>query len=202
TIVHVQDQASLASELSLWINQQFTQAISEQIELNESVKLALRYFYAYMSKNQRASLAQFNTVFFYEPDDFLILDSATQRNLELIKNAHDGTSKNTLFELMDCAKTAMCSRMIKKWIQRPLVKKEAIIQRQDVIALLYSDISLVNGIEQLLIRIGDIERVVGRIALDRAAIADYLALSRALLIIPECKNLLQKSVHVILVRII
>src|SRR5690606_1645545 len=90
----------------------------------------------------------------------------------------------------------------KKWIQRPLVKKEAIIQRQDVIALLYSDISLVNGIEQLLIRIGDIERVVGRIALDRAAIADYLALSRALLIIPECKNLLQKSVHVILVRII
>ena len=93
---------------------------------------ALHYFYAYMSKHQRSSLDLFTSISFYKSDDFLMLDSATQRNLELVKNAHDGSSKNSLLSVLDAAKTAMGSRMIKKWILRPLVKKEAIMQRQDV----------------------------------------------------------------------
>src|SRR5579872_2499383 len=89
---------------------------------------------------------------------------------------------------MDCEKTAMGSRMIKKWIQRPLVKKEAIVQRQDVIALLCDDIALAHALEQLLMRIGDIERIIGRIALDRAPVADYCALSKALTFVPDFRG--------------
>lgn len=203
TVVH-DDQASVTDELmSAWMHRQFSQAIIAQFEHSQAMKLAMRYFYAYMSKNQRACLDQFTTVLFYSPDDFLLLDSATQRNLELIKNAQDGSSKNTLFELMDCAKTSMGSRMIKKWILRPLVKKEAIIQRQDAVALFSDNVSLVNSLEQLLVSVGDVERIVGRIALDRASLADYCSLSRSLALLPQCKEFLRSSAErIILVRII
>lgn len=201
TIVHDENVVE-HNDTSEWMKTHFNKEAQQEIEQNESMRLALHYFYAYMSKNQRASLDQFNTIFFYKPDDFLILDSATQRNLELIKNAHDGTSKNTLFEIMDCAKTSMGSRMIKKWITRPLVKKEAIIQRQDAVALLVANVVLVTALEQILVRIGDMERIIGRIALHRASVLDYGALSRCLIELPSCVQLLSEHTNTLLVRII
>src|SRR5260221_458021 len=176
TVVH--DEQHTENDANNWVKQQFSQSAYEQIDSDESMRQALFYFYAYMSKHQRSSLDQFTTLFFYKPDDFLIMDAATQRNLELVKNAHDGSSKNTLLSVMDRARTAMGSRMIKKWILRPLVKKEAIVQRQDVINVCCADVALVNNVEQLLAHIGDVERVVGRIALQRASLIDYSALSR------------------------
>ncbi len=199
TVVH--DESS-QHDAQQWLQQQFTQSAYEQVDSDEAMRQALFYFYAYMSKHQRASLDQFTTLFFYKPDDFLIMDAATQRNLELVKNAHDGTSKNTLFSVMDRARTAMGSRMIKKWILRPLVKKEAIVQRQDVINLCCADVALVNNVEQLLAHIGDVERVVGRIALQRASLLDYSALSRMLLIIPQFKKSISAYKHIFLMRVI
>lgn len=200
TIVH--DRAEIVQDGAQWIAKLFSSSAHEQIQHSDSIKQALFYFYAYMSKTQRASLEQFNTLFFYKPEDFLILDSATQKNLELIKNAQDGSSKNTLFQVMDCARTAMGSRMIKKWLARPLVKKEAILQRQDVVASFIADITLVHSIEKLLASIGDIERVVGRIALQRAVYADYLALAQALTIIFQLKQLLLSKKDILILRII
>lgn len=187
---------------NLWMEKQFSSAICAQLRDKNAMQEALRYFYAYMAKHQRSSLDQFTNIFFYKPDDFLILDAATQRNLELVKNAHDGTSKNTLLSIMDRAKTAMGSRMIKKWILRPLVKKEAIVQRQDVIVLCCSDLRMMNELEQLLVKIGDVERVIGRIALQRASLFDYSALSRMLAIIPHIKYVLLMHKNVLLIRII
>lgn len=200
TVVHADPEK--LDEQKTWIEKQFSQTIQSQLEADEAKHQALRYFYAYMSKHQRLSLDQFTTIFFYTSDDFLMMDAATQRNLELVKNAHDGTTKNTLLSIMDHAKTAMGSRMIKKWIVRPLIKKEPIMQRQDVIAVCCSDLIFVNTIEQLLAKIGDCERVIGRIALQRATLADYVALARMLSLIPECKQSLLKHHSVVLLRII
>ena len=113
TVVHDNAEISAHDDATQWTKKQFTQSACAQIDSDESMRQALFYFYAYMAKSQRSSLDQFNTIFFYKPDDFLIMDAATQRNLELVKNAHDGTSKNTLFSIMDRARTAMGSRMIK-----------------------------------------------------------------------------------------
>lgn len=202
TIVHDNDEQSFEDDAVQWTKKQFAQSACAQIESDEAMRQALFYFYAYMSKHQRSSLDQFTTLFFYKPDDFLIMDAATQRNLELIKNAHDGTNKNTLLSVMDRARTAMGSRMIKKWLLRPLIKKEAIVQRQDVIKLCCDDIALVNGLEQLLSSTGDVERVVGRIALQRASLLDYSALSRMLMIVPELKRSVLQRKDVVLMRVI
>lgn len=199
TVVH--DESS-QDDAHTWLKQQFPQSACEQVDSDESMRQALFYFYAYMSKHQRSSLDQFTTLFFYKPDDFLIMDAATQRNLELVKNAHDGTSKNTLLSVMDRARTAMGSRMIKKWILRPLVKKEAIVQRQDVINVCCADVALVNNVEQLLAHVGDVERVVGRIALQRASLIDYSALARMLLVVPQFKKTVAAYKHIFLMRVI
>jgi DNA mismatch repair protein MutS len=199
TVVHSEQQETDSAE---WIKKQFSAITCTQLESDHAMQQALHYFYAYMAKHQHSSLDQFTTISFYKPDDFLILDAATQRNLELVKNAHDGTSKNTLLSIMDKAKTAMGSRMIKKWLLRPLVKKEAIMQRQDVVALCCSEIMLVNTLEQLLANIGDVERVVGRIALQRASLIDYSALTRMLSIIPQLKQTILAHKDIMLMRII
>jgi DNA mismatch repair protein MutS len=200
TVVH--REQSIEDDAQQWLQKQFSESTCAQIKSDDAQREALFYFYAYMSKGQRESLDQFTILFFYKPDDFLIMDAATQRNLELIKNAHDGSSKNTLLSVMDRARTSMGSRMIKKWILRPLIKKETIVQRQDVVTLLCTDIALVNILEQLLSQIGDVERVVGRIALQRASLMDYSVLSRMLTIIPQFKCSIQLYRDIFLMRII
>lgn len=146
----------------------------------ESVQQALQMFYGYVRKNQLEAVDHFNRLVWYEPEDFLLLDSATSRNLELVKNNHDGTSKHTLFEVMDKAVTAMGSRTIKKWILRPLADMHAIVHRQEVVAYLLHNSIVAQQIGTLLTNIADAERVIGRIALRRATFSEYLVLQQIL----------------------
>ena len=131
-----------------------------------------------------------------------MLDGPTQRNLELVKNVHDGSRKNTLLSVIDRAVTGMGSRMIKKWLLRPLVKKEAIIQRQNVIEKYIKDDSLSQKTNELLKQIGDVERVVGRIALHRANVTDYKVLLHVLSLLPDLHNTLAQRSDVALLQII
>lgn len=117
-----------------------------------------------------------------------MLDAATQRNLDLVKNA-EGSTKHTLFAVLDNASTSMGSRMLKKWIQRPLIKREAIEQRLDVVAFFAHDAARMNQARELFSAISDVERVVGRIALGRAQMPDYLTLRSSLSVIPHLKAL-------------
>jgi DNA mismatch repair protein MutS len=173
-----------------WIRDQFDKQLIETVEKQEAIRLALYYFYAYVRRNQESALSQFKTITWYRPDDFLLLDAATQRNLELVKNAHDGSRKNTLFSIMDHARTPMGSRMIKKWIQRPLINQDAIVQRQDAIASLLDDVVGTQQLEDVLSGLGDVERIVGRIALRRCHLNDFLSLNSALRLIPTLHELL------------
>ncbi len=175
-----------------WI-EGFSDGNQKQIADHDSLRLALFYFYAYLSKTHLQSIDQFNNLFLYKPDDFLILDAATQRNLELTRNVHDGGRSSTLLSVLDGAATPMGSRMIKKWIQRPLIKREAIEQRQEVVSLFSADVMRLQMMQQLLSPIGDIERVIGRIVLSRGQAHDYFTLRSCLQAVPELQEqLLQK----------
>jgi len=196
------DVAREQPEIEAWMHTQFKPQVVETVQQQEALRLALYYFYAYMRRNQATALNQFQHMHLYKADDFVMLDAATQQNLELVKNAQDGSYKNTLFSVIDGATTAMGSRMIKKWLLRPLVKQEAIVQRQDAIALCVQDIALAQQLEERLSCVGDIERVVGRIALNRAHIHDFLALMRTLDILPALVELLQSHAHIVLYQVI
>jgi DNA mismatch repair protein MutS len=173
-----------AAQVAQWSLTQFRATTCEVLDRQESLRCALTYFYAYMRRNQAASLSQFKTLHIYKPDDFLMLDMATQRNLELIKNVHDGSRAHTLFSVIDGASTAMGSRMLKKWLLRPLMKPEAIEQRYDVIQCLIGDVATFQELQESVKSVGDVERIVGRIALGCATVHDYLALLYALRVVP------------------
>lgn len=192
-----EEQQKLAQE---WMQQQFkTNAVLAQ---SETMQAALATFYAYVAKNQRQALEQFTSLTFYQPDDFLILDAPTVRNLELIKNNQDGGRKNTLFEVIDHAVTPMGSRMIKKWIMRPLIKQKAIEQRFDSIELLLKNSADMHHLQEALKEIGDCERVIGRIALNRATAQDYHFLMNALTHFPKIKAVVAQHHSVDLLAVI
>jgi DNA mismatch repair protein MutS len=193
------DDEALASADS-WVGQFRTDA-RNVIDAHEAVRMALYHFHAYIRMTHEGSLGQFNQLQFYKPDDFLLLDLATQRNLELVKNNHDGGTAHTLVATLDGAVTAMGSRLIKKWVVRPLVKKELIVQRQDVVAELVQDVAYTQKLKELLSSLGDCERVIGRIALRRGALNDYLMLAQALRMLPRIQILLQAKKHLFLLRV-
>lgn len=172
------------------------------VSASEALTSALALLYLYLQKNQERALAQASTIWCYSPDDYLMLDAGTLRNLELLKNSVDGTEQHSLFGLLDRAVTPMGSRMIKKWLVRPLVKKELIEQRHTAVELLVSQFALREHLAGHLKEIGDVERIVGRIVLKRAQLQDYRALNRALEKIPVVKELLAScTTHPALLRL-
>jgi DNA mismatch repair protein MutS len=189
-------------ESQSWIAQQFRPDQVQSVHENPAIADAFSLFYSYLKRNQEQAIDQFKQLHLYKPDDFLQLDRSTSRHLELVKNNQDGSIKNTLFEVMDGAITGMGSRMIKKWIVRPLVKKEPIVHRQEFVEALLGDSSARNLFREQLMEIGDIERVVGRIALSRGMLNDYLSLANALHLLPRLQQQLIKLGQLSLTRIL
>ncbi|OQA35211.1 MAG: DNA mismatch repair protein MutS [Candidatus Dependentiae bacterium ADurb.Bin331] len=189
-------------EANKWMSQQFRVEQIKSVHEHPAMVEAFSLFYSYLKRNQEQAVEQFKQLHVYKPDDFLQLDRSTTRHLELVKNNQEGTTKNTLFEVMDGAVTGMGSRMIKKWIVRPLVKKDPIVHRQEVVEQLVSDSSTRNSLRECFMEIGDIERVVGRIALARGVLNDYLSLQHALYVLPKVQHLLSKFEPLTLVRVL
>ncbi|HBS48261.1 TPA: DNA mismatch repair protein MutS [Candidatus Dependentiae bacterium] len=185
-----------------WLLSQFGEKDFKKIDYFPALQNSIFLFFSYLQRTQNKSIEQFKQIQFYEPEDFLILDSATQKNLELVKNSIDGGRKNTLFEILDNAKTAMGSRTVKKWITRPLIQKNAILQRQEVVTALSNDVQTLQTLEQQLSTLADIERIVGRIALGKAMIQDYLALKDSLAIIDPIKKTVSNLKQFDLIKII
>lgn len=141
--------------------------------LSSAAEKAVSLWYQYMTRTNNHAVSMCRDVRSYHTNDFLVLDAVTQRNLELVVNTHDGTSSGTLFSVLDDACTAMGSRVIKKWIIRPLRDMQAIETRLHVVSFLKDNIIVREQFEQILRAIGDIERVVGRVAVRRAHLVEY-----------------------------
>jgi len=178
-------------ELKQWSKQQFSESSFEALHKNSSIESALALWYFYLSKNQNNALQQFKEVNFYTPDQFLLLDPATQKNLDIVKNNFDGSKKNSLIASVDRAVTPMGSRMIRRWLLRPLVEKDVILQRQDVIAFFVNNHALLLQLIVLLEQFGDLQRIVGRIALQKSGNKDYIQLGRIVGLMPQLRQLLQ-----------
>jgi len=190
---------SVQESFNLWFKE-CSVAAYDLIMRSPAALSALKLLYAYLEKNQVQALAFCRALFFYSADDFLILDAIAQRNLELVKNSTDGSSECTLFSVLDHAATSMGSRMIKKWIVRPLRNVDQINQRLDVVTLLTQKIIVREELLSLLKSIGDSERVVGRIILQRATLYDYRMLMHTLHVIPCIEQLLSPLRYALLIE--
>ncbi len=143
--------------------------------------------FQYVKDSQRTAMPHIRAIIAESANAGVILDAATRRNLELTQNLQGGI-ENTLAAILDKAATPMGSRLLKRWLHFPLRSIEQLTARQDTIAeILHTDLH--TDIHQLLKPLGDIERIVARIALRSARPRDFARLRNALQQLPHFQTL-------------
>ncbi len=144
----------------------------------------------YLHDTQRNALQHIKSIK-QQSNTTMSLDASTFRNLELIKNLHDNSSKNTLISVIDKTTTAMGARLLKKWIKTPLLQKQEIQQRHEAVKELTQNIILREEIA--LKQIQDIERLIARINYGNASPKDLLSLRFSLEQLPPITKLSPSS---------
>lgn len=139
-----------------------------------------RLLHSYVNHHMPEGLVHVQPISLYAPSDFLFLDAVTQRDLELVQNTYDFTTDNTLLHILDHAATPMGSRMIRRLILRPLCHQQAIEKRLALVGHLVDQPMLRKQLHELLRAVGDLERIAGRMVLQRAPYNDYKSLQRSL----------------------
>jgi DNA mismatch repair protein MutS len=121
----------------------------------------------------------------------MILDRATIQNLELVAGAYSGSVKDSLFSVIDHTQTRMGSRLLYNWILNPLIDKNSIDERLDMVERFVNDKDLLNSIREELASVSDIERIVGKIGLGRVNARDFNALQVSLNAVLNISKLLK-----------
>ncbi|EKG0019197.1 DNA mismatch repair protein MutS [Vibrio cholerae] len=144
----------------------------------------------YVKDTQRTALPHIRSLTWDRQDQSVILDAATRRNLELTHNLAGGTD-NTLAEVLDHCATPMGSRMLKRWIHQPMRDNATLNQRLDAITEL-KETALYGELHPVLKQIGDIERILARLALRSARPRDLARLRHAMQQLPELHSVMSE----------
>lgn len=127
---------------------------------------------------------------YYSLNQYMAIDSWSRQNLELSRNIRTGDSRNTLLSILDKTRTAFGGRLLKRWLEQPLLDLEQIKKRQSVVELQYQDIYFNQEIRNALKGVYDIERILGRLSFGSGNGKDLLALKNSLINIENIRNLL------------
>jgi len=149
----------------------------------------------YAQTTQMRDLAHINTLRTYSNSEFMILDSVTLRNLEIVKNVRDEGDGNSLYRILNCTKTPMGSRTLKKWLLKPLLSVEKINLRLDAVEELTADPLLRYDIRKWLSEIRDIERLVGRVVYGNSNARDLIALKKSLDAVSPVRDCLMERIR-------
>ncbi len=156
---------------------------------------------SYLKETQKTNLDYINKIKTFSPNDFMLLDSSTQRNLELLKNILDQSTKGTLLSTLDKTNTSVGARLLKKIILQPLLSTELINQRLDSVQELVNNVILSQDLVHQLKQLNDVERIIAKINYGNANARDLVALKNSLLLIPNIKQLLTNTNSVLLKQI-
>jgi DNA mismatch repair protein MutS len=160
----------------------------------EKLKLGIRAaggILSFLKDTQKNTLLHINKISTYTTDNYMLLDTATRRNLELTQTLRDNQKKGSLLWVLDHTVTSMGIRLLKIWIEQPLLDLFQIHQRLNAVEELFNNLFLRNDLRKLLDQVYDLERLSGRIAYGNANARDLLALKTSTEILPELSNLLK-----------
>ena len=145
----------------------------------------------YLEATQKNGLAHINSVERYELQQYMLIDPAARRNLELTQTMRGQSRKGSLLWLIDNTATAMGARMLKNWLEQPLQSVTMINGRLDGVAELKENLILCDSIDDLLLKIKDIERILAKISYGSLNARDCQALQQSLAVLPELKQTLE-----------
>lgn len=161
---------------------------------DERIEETIKHLLSYLESTQKRGLSHFQKVLLQEENSFLKMDIHTKRNLELIENIRTKEKKYSLLWLLDKTKTAMGSRRLKNYILNPLINKEKIEDRYNMVETLTKEFILKEELRELLSGVYDLERLSGRISFGSANARDLLQLKNSLKTLPEINKIL-KSIN-------
>ena len=144
----------------------------------------------YMYDTQKSTLAHITTITPYSTGQYMVLDISTRRNLELLETLREKQKRGTLLWVLDKTKTAMGARLLRSYIEQPLIRKEAILKRQNAIEELNMNYISREELREYLNSIYDLERLIGRISYKTAGPRDLIAFKNSLAMLPHIKNIL------------
>ncbi|MCW8965646.1 MAG: DNA mismatch repair protein MutS, partial [Candidatus Pacearchaeota archaeon] len=160
---------------------------------SESVLSCCGALLSYIKKNQKNSLGHVNNIRRYKIDEYMYLDNSTIRNLELVSNIVSSDDNATFLSVIDKTFTPMGKRLMKRWVVSPLINKVKIEQRLEAVSELKDSMALRFGLESVLGKVYDIERLIGRVSYGNANPKDLVSLKASLLFIPEIKKYLDNT---------
>ena len=141
----------------------------------------------YIQESQPQSLSLLNQMHFYSTDDYMNLDPATRRNLELTETILDGNLQGSLLSVLDMTLTPMGHRLIRQWVNKPLLNKKEITHRHDCVDYFVQDGIQRKAFREKIKLVNDLERLTNRIVSELGLPRDLIAIKNTLEIIPEIK---------------
>ena len=146
----------------------------------------------YLYETQKNSLAHIVTITPYTTGQFMIIDTSTRRNLELVETLREKQRRGSLLWVLDKTKTAMGARLMRTMIEQPLIRKEQIIERQNAIEELNMSYISREEIREYLGPVYDLERLIGRITYKSANPRDLIAFRNSLKMLPFIRDILKE----------
>ncbi|MBQ4898283.1 DNA mismatch repair protein MutS [Paenibacillus sp. Marseille-P2973] len=166
---------------------------AQWIRLESERRDCIALLVGYLGETQKRSLGQLTKISSYEPEQYMILDPFTRRNLELVETVRERSKKGTLLWLLDRTETSMGARLLRRWIDKPLLQRSRIEERLEAVEALHGGFILREDLRQALLEIYDLERLTGRIAYGSANGRDLIALKSSLRQVPAIKELCAAS---------
>ena len=155
----------------------------------------INHLLSYLLETQKRRLTHLQKVNIKEDKNYLKMDIHTKRNLELTETTRLKQRNYSLLWLLDKTKTAMGSRMLKKWIENPLIDIKEINNRYDIVETLLNEFILKEELKELLERVYDLERLSAKVAYGNANARDLLQLNQSISVFPEINKILKSLKH-------
>ncbi|PGM54709.1 DNA mismatch repair protein MutS [Bacillus sp. AFS053548] len=175
------------------LSEEFTNVVKsiDQTSLKSTAARLLNY----LSRTQKRTLSHLQEIVVIHQHDFLNMDMYSMRNLELVETQRSKNKQGSLNWLLDETKTAMGGRLLKKWIQRPLVSTKQIEHRLTIVELLMENYFIREDLKELLKDVYDLERLAGKVSFGNVNARDLLQLKRSLQTIPSIIHALKSISH-------
>lgn len=167
----------------------------------DSGVIAAGSLFRYLLDTQKNTMEHMNKIIPYTTDRYMVIDSSSRKNLELVETLREKQKRGSLLWVLDKTKTAMGARMLRSFVEQPLIDADAINERLDAVTELNMQAMLREEIREYLNPVYDLERLVSRISYRSANPRDLLAFKMSLEMIPHIKNLLANFTSPLLVRI-
>lgn len=155
----------------------------------------------YLIETQKTSIANLTALTPYSISKYMVLDSSTRRNLELCETLREKNKRGSLLWVLDKTKTAMGARMLRRYLEQPLIEKEEIMQRLDAVEELKDNAITREELREYLNPVYDLERLISRISYQTANPRDLVAFKTSVSMLPHIKYIMKSLQSPLLVQL-